>query len=153
MKNLITLSIIVYLIIGCSKRKEPSLNKLIQQFRVSECRTDCGIDSIGVQTYKTENDLKVKLGYFVNCSWKKAFLKNITERNDTLIVELDKPNVDGEYPITECDCFFFFEFMITNYANEPKAIRIAELFEQNKYWDERNFDQILEIEEPIIETE
>lgn len=153
MKNLITVSVIVCLIIGCSKQKEQPMNQRVKQFRVSECRTDCGIDSIGVQTYKTKNNLKVKLGYVVNCSWNRAFLKNITETNDTLIVELDKPNVNGEYPITECDCFFFFEFMITNYAKKPKAIRVAELFEKNKYWDERNFEQILDIEETIIETE
>ena len=153
MKNLINIAIIVCLIFGCSRRKEQSLNQKIEQFRVSECRTDCGIDSVGVWTNKAKNDLNVKLGYVVNCSWKQAFIKNIEKQNDTLIVELDKPNVNGEYPITECDCFFFFEFIIKDYTKEPKDIRVAELFEKNKYWDERNLKQELEIEETIIETE
>ncbi|WP_405570468.1 hypothetical protein [Winogradskyella sp. Asnod2-B02-A] len=150
MKNLISIVILVCLIIGCSGQKERPLNQKIEQFRVSECRTDCGIDSIGVRTYKAKNDLKVKLGYVVNCSWDRAFLKNITERNDTLIVELDMPSENGGYPISECDCFFFFEFTIKDYANKPKAIRVAELFEKNKFWDER---RIPEIEETIIEAE
>ncbi|NRR93371.1 hypothetical protein HSX10_17490 [Winogradskyella undariae] len=150
MKNLIIIALFVCLIIGCSEKKEQPLNQKIEQFRVSECRTDCGIDSIGVWTNNIENNLNVKLGYIVNCSWDSAFFKNITETNDTLIVELDMPNVNGEYPITECDCFFFFEFMIKNYNKEPKAIRVAELFGKNKFWDER---RIPEIEETIIETE
>ena len=137
---------------GCSKQKEQPLNERVEQFRVSECRTDCGIDSIGVRTYNIENDLKVKLGYIVNCSWDRAFLKNITEINDTLIVELDMPSENGHYPITECDCFLFFDFVIRNYSKAPKAIRVAELFEANTYWDERNFKE-LEIEETQIEAE
>jgi len=153
MKNLIKLSVIFYLTISCSKQKEQPLNERVEQFQVSECRTDCGIDSIGVRTSKVKNDLGVKLGYVVNCSWKQAFIKNIEEQNDTLIFELDRPNKNGEYPITECDCFFFFEFIIKNYTKKPKTIRVAELFEKGKYWDERNFEQELEIEETVIETE
>ena len=150
MKNLISIAILFCLIIGCSGKKAKPLNQRIEQFRVSKCRTDCGIDSVGVWINKIENNLNVKLGYIVNCSWDRAFLKNITEINDTLIVEFDKPNVNGEYPITECDCFFFFEFKIKNYAKEPKAIRVAKLFETNKFWDEKG---IPEIEETIIEFE
>ncbi len=149
MKKLINIAIFVCLIIGCSERKEKSLNQKTKRFRVSECRTDCGIDSIGVSTNKSGKNLNVKLGYIVNCSWNKAFLKNITEINDTIIVELDKPNLNGEYPITECDCFFFFEFMIKNYNKEPRAVRVTELFDKNKFWDER---RIPEIEETIIEN-
>ncbi|MEP3448358.1 MAG: hypothetical protein ABJN61_11695 [Flavobacteriaceae bacterium] len=150
MKTLILLSVVFCLTIGCSKQKKQSLNERAGQFKVSECRTDCGIDSIGVHTDIIKNDLKVKLGYVVNCSWRQAFLKNIKERNDTIIVEFDRPNVNGEYPITECDCFFYFEFLIENFDKEPKAIRVAELFEKNKYWDERNFDYVI-TEETIIE--
>ena len=142
MKNLISIAILVCLIIGCSGKKEQPLNQKIEKFLVSECRTECGIDSVGVWTNKIENNLNVKLGYIVNCSWKRAFLKNITETNDTLIVELDMPNVNGEYPITECDCFFFFEFIIKNYKKEPKAIRVAELFGDNKFWDERRIRKL-----------
>jgi hypothetical protein len=147
------MSVTFCLIIGCSKQEKQPLIEKIEQFKVSECRTDCGLDSIGVRTYKVKNSLKVKLGYVVNCSWKQAFLDNIKEKNDTIIIELDKLNVNGEYPITDCNCFFYFEFLIKNFDKKPKAIRVAELFERNKYWDERNFDQILEVEETIIEIE
>ncbi|WP_074408936.1 hypothetical protein [Aquimarina megaterium] len=78
-------------------------------------------------------------------------MKNVTEQNDTLLIELDKPQLnDGGYPVTTCDCFFYFSFVLKNYTNTPKAIRVLELFENNKYWDERDFDRY-EFQETIIE--
>jgi len=147
MKNLIFYSFILALFIGCSKPKPQSLNKRITQFQVSECKTNCGLDSIGVKTTKVDNNLNVRLGYIVNCSWSRAFFKNITEVNDTLIVELDIPSENGEYPISECDCFYYFNFKIINYPKTPKAIRVIDIFEKDKFWDEI---KIPEIEETSI---
>ncbi|GAA4272517.1 hypothetical protein U6A24_09785 [Aquimarina gracilis] len=156
MKNLLTISLI-FLISGCGKQKELLLHQKVEKFQVSECRTDCGIDSIGVRMSQTKNDgLKVKLGYIVNCSWKKGYLKNITEQNDTLIVKLDRPRSDnGEYPMTLCDCFMYFDFVVKDYNKKPKAIRVIDLFEENKYWDEKQPKEIVEdVEEEIMhETE
>ncbi len=153
MKNLFII-LCICSILGCSKQKELALNQRVEKFQVSECRTDCGIDSIGVRTSKTKNDgLKVKLGYIVNCSWKKGYLKNIIEQNDTLIVKLDRPHSDnGEYPMTLCDCFIYFDFVVKNYNKKPKAIHVADLFEDNKYWDEKTPREIVEIEE-ITDTD
>ncbi|WP_109853447.1 hypothetical protein [Aquimarina sp. AU58] len=142
-------------IFGCPKQEKLALNQRIEKFQVSECKTDCGIDLIGVRTSKNKNDgLNITLGYIVNCSWKNGYLKNITEQNDTLIVELDRPHSDsGDYPMTSCHCFFYFDFVIRDYSKTPKVIRVAELFEKNKYWDERDFDryEIEEVEEIIID--
>ena len=137
---------------SCSKKNKPPLNKRVDNFKISECKRNCGIDSIGFQTKRIDNNLNVKLGYIVNCAWNEAFLKDIIETNDTLIVQFDKPNDDGNYPITECNCFYFFEFTIKDYQKTPKSIRVAELFEEHKFWDERNFENIIEIEETIIEN-
>jgi len=137
---------------GCSKQKDIPLNKRVEQFQISECRADCGLDSLGIRTKKIENEnLKVSLGYILNCSWEQAYFKNITEKNDTLIVELDMPNSDGEYPITSCDCFFYFDFVIRDYNKLPKAIRVVDIFTENKYWDETAIFQT-EIEETVIES-
>ncbi len=148
---------IIFLIFGCTKEKGLPINQRVEKFQVSECRTDCGVDSIGVRTSKTRNDdLKVKLGYIINCSWKKGYLKDITERNDTLIVKLDRPHSDnGEYPMTLCDCFMYFDFEIKNYNKKPKAIRVVDLFEGNKYWDEKTPIEIVDdVDEEIMgETE
>ena len=149
MKNIIFYSFILVVFIGCSKSKSQSLNKKIELFQVSECKTNCGIDSIGVKTTKVNNNLNVRLGYIVNCSWSKAFFKNISEVNDTLVVELDLPNINGEYPITECDCFFYFKFKIVNYNKTPKAIRIIDIFEKGKFLDELKIPEIEET--PIID--
>ncbi|MDG4715089.1 hypothetical protein [Winogradskyella marincola] len=150
MKNLILYSFILFLFIGCSKPKPQSLNKKIKEFQVSECQTNCGLDSIGVKTAKVDNNLNVRIGYILNCSWSRAFFKNISEVNDTLIVELDLPNINGEYPITECDCFFYFNFKIVNYNKTPKAIRIIDIFENGKFLDELKIPEIEET--PIIDT-
>ncbi len=144
MKNLILLSIILFFFVACSKQKIQSLNKRVTQFQVSECKTNCGLDSIGVTTNKADKNLNVRLGYIVNCSWSKAFFKNITEVNDTLIVELDIPSENGEYPISECDCFYYFNFKIINYAKTPKAIRVIDVFEKDKFWDEIKIPKIEE---------
>lgn len=155
MRILIIYFLLSFLIINCSKQKQLPLIEKVEQFKVSECQNDCGIDSIGIRKNEIKNgNLNVKLGYIINCSWRKAYLKNITERNDTLFVELDqKVLIEGEYPITSCHCFFYFSFVIKDYNNTPKTIRVLDLFENNKYWDERDFDryEIEEVEEIIID--
>ncbi|WP_298312118.1 hypothetical protein [uncultured Aquimarina sp.] len=153
MRNLLIISLI-FLIFGCAKEKELPINQRVEKFQVSECRTDCGIESIGVRTNMTRNNsLKVKLGYIVNCSWKEGYLKHIIERNDTLIIELDRPHSDnGEYPMTLCNCFIYFDFVIRDYNKIPKAIRVVDLFEDNKYWDEKTLIEIVDdVEEVIID--
>ncbi len=155
MKILIIIFFLSFLIANCSKRKQLPLIEKIERFEVSECQNGCGIDSVGIRKNENKNgNLNVRLGYIANCSWRKAYLKNITEQNDTLLIELDRPHsIDGEYPITTCHCFFYFNFVIKDYTNTPKTIRILELFENNKYWDERDFDryEIEEVEEIIID--
>lgn len=149
MKKKILLFFIIILFFRCSKQSTKPLNQRIEKFQVSECKTDCGIDSIGVQTQKINSDLSVKLGYIVDCSWSKAFFKNITEIKDTLIIELDMPIENGGYPISECDCFYFFNFKIKNYTKEPRAIRVVDIFEDGKFLDERKIPEIEET--PIID--
>ncbi|MEM9680573.1 MAG: hypothetical protein AAF901_09640 [Bacteroidota bacterium] len=149
MKNQILIITLSLLVFSCDKRKEQLLNQKVKYFQVSECRNDCGVDSIGFSTYIVGDNLSVKLGYIVNCSWDGAFLKGIIERNDTLIVKLDRPNNNGEYPITDCDCFYFFDFIIEEYTKKPEVVRVTDLFEKDKFWDERNFDKFREVEEAI----
>ena len=149
-KSSLVITFLICLILGCSRRNIIPLNNRVEQFQVSECRNDCSIDSIGIRTNKIENkNLKVSLGYILNCSWKQAFFKNIIEKNDTLIVELDRPHSEnGEYPITDCDCFFYFDFGIRDYHKIPKAIRVVDIFTKDKFWDETAIYQ-MEVEETI----
>ena len=155
MRIFVIIFFLSFLIVGCSKRKELPLIEKIERFKVSDCQNDCGIDSVGIRKNTIQNgNLNVRLGYIVNCSWRKAYLKNITEQNDILLIELDKPQlIDREYPITSCDCYFYFNFVLKDYTNIPKTIRVLELFENNKYWDERDFDryEVEEVEEIIID--
>lgn len=140
-------------IVSCAKQEKVPLNERVEEFRVSECRRDYGLDSIGILTKKIENkNLKVSLGYVLNCSWEQAYFKNITEKNDTLIVTLDRPHSeDGQYPLTSCDCFFYFDFVVRDYDKLPKAIRVVDIFTEDKFWDETAIFKT-EIEEIIIES-
>ncbi|MDH7913040.1 hypothetical protein [Winogradskyella sp. SYSU M77433] len=151
MKNILVILFIAIFVVSCKKQNIKPLNQRIENFKVSECRTNCGIDSIGVSTTKSKSDLFVKFGYIVNCCWDQAVFKDIEEVNDTLIVEFDRPNQNGEYPICECDCFFYFTFTINNYTKKPKAIRVKDIFTEHKFWDERSFEHMV-IEETIIDT-
>ncbi|WP_299261178.1 hypothetical protein [uncultured Aquimarina sp.] len=163
--------VIILLIIGCSKRKQISLYERTENFKVSECREDCGIDSIGIRTNKISNgDLFVRLGYIVNCSWESGYLKSIINKNDTLLIELERPHdidtlridtlktdiieyeIEESYPLADCDCFFYFDFSIKNFRNVPKSIRISDQFKENKCWDERSYSkyEIEDVEEITI---
>ena len=149
MKNLSLLIVVSSLVFCCAKTDKLPLKERVNDFHVSECRKDCWTESIGVKTHKTINgNLKVQLGYIKNCSWEKGYFKNITEINDTLIIEIDMPHTNGQYSITSCDCFFYFDFVIKDYPKTPKAIRVADLFDKNKFWDEV---PIFEIEETTID--
>ena len=132
--NFLAMVLIVFLIANCSENREESLLERTKNFSISECRQDCGVDSIGVKKNKVLNgDLFVRLGYMANCSWGDGYLKDIKASNDTLYLLLDKiPEIDTvsidtiapdtiqiltteTYPLTSCDCFFFFDFSIKNY--------------------------------------
>ena len=66
---------------------------------------------------------------------------------------MDRPHSDNaEYPITPCDCLIYFDFVIKNYSKKPKAVRIVNLFEADKYWDEKTPIEIVDdVEEEIID--
>ena len=127
---------------------------VVDQFKVSTCCHSCNIDSVGVRTKIVEDKgLYIKLGYFLNCTWSDGYFKSIKEQNDTLIIELDRPHSNGEYPIVECDCFINFEMILKDYGRIPRAVRVLQLFEEDKYWDEILLEQheILEPEEINLE--
>ncbi|WP_299439363.1 hypothetical protein [uncultured Aquimarina sp.] len=156
MKVILNVGIILLLIISCSKPREISLFERTENFKISECKKECGVDSIGIRLNKVKNgDLFVRLGYIVNCSWGNGYLKSVIDKNDTLLIKLDRPHdidtlridtlknnvieyeIEESYPLTDCDCFFYFDFTIKNFKKTPKLIRISEQFEENKYWDEK----------------
>ena len=110
------------MLVGCSSQnKESLLNQLIA-FEISECRHQCGADSVGVRRNKIQGEnLSVRFGYIVNCSWKYGYVDDITQRNDTLFLRLDRPHkidtlkvdtnakgeisyhIEQEYPHADCD--------------------------------------------------
>ena len=54
--------------------------------------------------------------------------------------------------MTLCDCLIYFDFVIKNYSKKPKAVRIVNLFEADKYWDEKTPIEIVDdVEEEIID--
>ena len=146
----------VLFIWGCTKPK--SLVERTKNFQISECKQDCGVDSIGVRLNKIKSgDLYVRLGHIVNCSWKQGYLKDMIYNSDTLVLELDRPHdidtvridsiknniiyeIETSYTLTDCDCFFFFEFIVEDFETAPKSIRILDNFKNGKYWDERYSD-------------
>ena len=147
-------SVLIFLLIGlvsCKKEPEIALKDRVYDFKVSECRYDCGRDSVGVRENRlVEEDLKVRLGYVVNCSWSSAWVDNVEHSNDTLYVELDREHTktvtyeEGgdfvtqlEYPMTDCDCFYFFEFKIKDVRTPPQVVRVAATMERSEYWDQR----------------
>jgi hypothetical protein len=154
MKNLSKLIFYIFLIVGCSQREDIPLSERVDYFEISECKRDCGIDSIGIRKNEIkDNKLYARLGYIVNCSWEKGFLKNVTEKNDTLIIELDRAHSkEGKYPINSCDCFYYFDLVIKDYYKSPITIRITDLFDKGEFWDEKTPIEIIEIED-IEETE
>lgn len=135
-------------ILGCAKQK--SLVERTKNFQISECKQDCGVDSIGVRLNKIRNgDLHVSLGYILNCSWDDAYLENLTYERDTLIIELERQ----DDALTSCFCFFYFDLIIEDFEIAPNAVRIVDNFEEGKYFDERNFDQYKIEEVEDIEEE
>ena len=105
-----------------------------------------------------DGDLYIKFGYFLNCAWEDAFIKEVEEQNDTMIIRMDRPHdvdttlvnksVDSDfdgiedveivaaYPIYDCDCFFFFNMKIEDVEQAPKVIRIAPEVDRDKFWDQ-----------------
>ncbi len=149
MRYLIRILFSVFLIVGCSNKKDTSLIEKIDDFKISECKINCGIDSIGIRKNEIKNgDLLVRLGYIVNCSWEQGSIKNINLKKDTLLIELDRPHeidtvkIDSltyeiveTYPLTDCECFFYFDLKIKEIIQRPNIIRISSTFEKDKYWD------------------
>lgn len=166
MKKLFFLFFLTISIIGCSKQKELPLFEKIKDFKVSECKNNCGIDSIGVRRNEIKNGhLFIKLGYIVNCSWEKGFVSHISQRHDTMYIELDRPhNIDTTqiddntyetvetYPIYDCDCFHFFNLTMNDMSKTPEVIRVSPTYEKEKFWDLKPY-HYLKVEETKIEIE
>ena len=137
--------LILVLLNGCTKKK-----LVVDEFKVSVCNNACTVDSVGVRTeIIKDKDLYIKLGYFLNCTWENGYFKSIKEKNDTLIIQLDRHHTNGEYDIVLCDCFINFELILKDYNRIPKAVRVLQLFEKDKYWDEIPLEpyEIIEVEE------
>lgn len=166
MKKIILLFFLMISIIGCSKQKERSLFEKIENFNVSECKNNCGIDSIGIRRNEIKNgNLFIKLGYIVNCSWEEGFIDTISQKNDTLYIELDKPHdvdttwvnaneykIIETYPIYDCDCFYFFNLTIKDMYKAPKVIRVSPTYQKQKFWDLKPY-YYQEVEETKINIE
>ncbi|WP_299335618.1 hypothetical protein [uncultured Psychroserpens sp.] len=150
---------LLVLMCSCSEQKELALVEKVDGFKVSECRDNCSIDSVGIRRNEVKDgDLYIKFGYFLNCAWEDAFIKEVEERNDTMIIHMDRPHdvdttlvnksVDSDfdgiedveivavYPIYDCDCFFFFNMIIEDVVQAPKVIRIAPEVDRDKFWDQ-----------------
>lgn len=157
-------SVFILLLIGlvsCKQEPEVALKDRVYNFKVSECRADCGRDSIGVRENRiVGGDLKVRLGYVVNCSWDSAWVDNIERRNDSLFLRFDRAHtidtisVDGDevvtemqYVMTDCDCFYFFEFKLKDVETTPAVVRVEATFEKFDYWDQRPIRNYVEPEE------
>jgi len=139
MKTISKAGVILLLILSCSKPEEVSLYESVENFKISKCKKACSIDSVGIRLNKVKHgDLFVRLGYIVNCSWEGGYLKNVINKNDTLLIELDRPHnidtlqidslkmdsieyhVETSYPMADCDCFFYFDFTLKNFNTIPK---------------------------------
>jgi hypothetical protein len=170
MKKFACLILVLSSLLCCSKQKELSFFDKVEGFKISECKMNCSIDSVGVrQNEIKQGDLFVKFGYFLNCSWEDGFIKDIAERNDTLIIYMDRPHnidtvsvdsmiVDSKlvineeitktYEITDCGCFFFFDLKINDVAEAPKVIRVSGEAERTDY-----LDQLKQNKPPFVESE
>ncbi len=160
MKKVSILFFIVVFIFCCSKRRNTPLIDKVENFKISECQNNCGIDSVGVRKNEIiDNILRLKIGQIVNCAWEDGFLQKIEFRKDTLLIGLDRSAdldtlsidttmVKGEevisleivktYPIYDCDCFFYFELNISDVQRKPKFIRLHEGdgLSEKDYWDD-----------------
>lgn len=153
MKKLVYIFGLLMMLISCSQKKELTLLERVDDFTISECRDNCSIDSVGIRRNEIENnDLYLRFGYFLNCSWEEGYIETIERQNDTMIIHIDRPHeidtvvvesgniiteeITHEYPITSCDCFFFFNVKINAVEKPPKVIRVAQKADRVKFWDE-----------------
>jgi len=166
MKRVSYISILLIIAFGCAQKKELTLLEGVEEFEVSECRDNCSIDSVGIRRNEVKDgNLYVRFGYFLNCSWEDAFIKEIVERNDTMFIHVDRPHevdttfiskaVDSSfdtieeveivavYPITDCDCFFFFDLKINDVEKSPKVIRVAPEVDRDLFWDQSKRNKAL----------
>jgi len=159
MKKILILLIDLFLILCCSKNNNSSLIDKVENFKVSECQSNYGIDSIGIRKNKiVDNVLYLKIGHIKNCAWEDGFLKSIKYKNDTLLIGLDRPfdidtlmtdtamvkgkqiinmSIEHTYPLYDCDCFFYFELSINEFTKIPKTVRLfeGEGINSYDYWD------------------
>ena len=158
MKSIFAIVFAFLLVVSCSKKhKEPLINR-VESFNISECQKDCGIDSIGIkQNEVLKNQLKLRFGYIVNCSWKSnGYLKDLILQNDTLVVKLhQKPEVrrtiidtlrvdslrteiqeieQQEFPIYDCNCFLNFDLEVNRFHKKPRTVRVFSILDST-YWD------------------
>lgn len=174
MRNLIIVFCIVAFLSSCTRKSRVPLVDRIEEFKISPCQDNCGIDSIGIRRNEViDNVFYAKMGYIVNCAWEDGFLESITLRNDTLLIGIDRPAeidtlkteiivVNGEqiittevkktYPLYDCDCFFYFELSLKEISETPKIVRLFEVdaVNDNGFWDEIN-KRSFEVEETQID--
>ena len=159
MKNKIFGITLLILGFNCSQKKELTLLESVSGFTVSECRNNCSIDSVGIRRNEVDDgDLYLRFGYFLNCSWEEAYIDAIEERNDTMIIHVDRPfesdtvivksgditteEITYVYPETSCDCFFFFDVKIKAVENAPKVVRISQNVGEVQFWDQEKNNQV-----------
>ncbi|MEL6810375.1 MAG: hypothetical protein AAFP76_03450 [Bacteroidota bacterium] len=141
--------------VSCSEPRTPLIQRT-SHFKISECKRDCDNEKIGVIHNSALNgQLKIRLGYIVNCSWQHGYLTDLQMRGDTLTLLLDRPHridiIDETteeilYPIADCDCFFYLDLHIKEVKKAPEVIRINPE-ERPINFLEGNDREIVEIEE------
>ena len=166
--NFLAMVLIVFLIANCSENREESLLERTTNFSISECRQDCSVEDIGIRKKEVKDgNLLVRFGYILNCSWERLYLKDVNYSNDTLYLELHQyPKIDTiksvtnpdsgtveyiteeTYPISQCFCFFNFDFSIKDFDEVPETIRVKDKFSEGKFWDEKDFS-IYDVEDDV----
>lgn len=166
LNQFVSILAVLVLMTSCTQQKERSLLDQVSMFKISECQRQCGVDSVGIRKNEIkESKMLVRLGYIVNCSWEYGYLEDVTQRNDTLFLVLDRPHktdtlkIDAtasdiisyqiveEYSHTDCDCFFYIDLVLKDFPKALNTIRVKGPFGDKGYWDERPLREIVEIEE------
>lgn len=145
--------------IGCAETDQRPLRDRIS-LNISECRNDCSRDSLGLRENRViDGNLRLRFGYMVNCIWSAGYIDEVLERNDSLIIRMDRPHsldtismndnklvTELIYPLADCDCFYFFSYQIENYTNPPSTVHIVDL-SASMDWDQLPYRKFVDIEE------
>lgn len=104
-------------------------------FNISTCSAADNDGLGGVNVNKLSSDtLRMQIGNWMNCSMSDAWIESISYKNDTLNLELERQcddyefNDHGElvktYAITNCDCIFELNFLISGIDSKPKVVTV-----------------------------